>query len=116
MIIGEGVVLYLYLTNMLKSGGEVVSSVELLTKGVLSIPFWAVVVGMGLAIPLIICLFQLSGLLKKKAAFVVPLIGLTSCLIGGWTLRYLVLSAGLPASLASPAFSQALAGVRFFMR
>lgn len=115
VIIAEGVVLYLYLSNMLKSGGEVVRSVELLTKGVLSIPFWGVVVGMGLAIPLIICLFQLSGLLKKKAAFVVPLIGLTSCLIGGWTLRFLVLSAGLPKTLTSPAFSQALDGVKIFL-
>jgi hypothetical protein len=55
-------------------------------------------------------------LLKKRAAFIVPLIGLTSCLIGGWTLRFLVLSAGLPQSLSSPAFSQALDGVRWFIK
>ena len=115
LILVEGAVLYLYLSNMLKSGGEVVNAVQLLTKGVLSTPFWVVVVGMGLAIPLLVCLTQLAGFLKKQAAFVVPLIGLLSCLIGGWTLRYLVLSAGLPSSLASPAFSQALDGVRIFL-
>jgi len=112
----EGTVLYLYLSNMLKGSPDLVRSVELLTKGGLSGFFWALVVGMGLAIPLLICITQLSGLLKKRAAFIVPLIGLTSCLIGGWTLRFLVLSAGLPQSLSSPAFSQALDGVRWFIK
>jgi len=116
LILIEGAVLYLYLSNMLKAGGEVVRSVELLTQGALSIPFWVMVVGMGLGIPLLICITQLAGLLKKKAAFFVPLFGLLSCLIGGWTLRYLVLSAGFPQSLSSPAFSQVLDGVRWFIK
>lgn len=115
LILTEGAVLYLYLSNMLRSGGEVVRSVDLLLQGILRIPFWTVVVGMGLAIPLLVCIMQLAGVLKKRAAIVVPFTALLSCMIGGWTLRYLVLSAGLPSTLSSPAFWQALDNVRIVL-
>lgn len=113
LILIEASVLYLYLSNMLKASPDAVRSAELLTSGALRVPFWLVVVGLGLAVPLLVCATQLGGLLKKRAAVVVPLIGLVSCLIGGWTLRYLVLSAGLPQMLASPALEQILQGVKF---
>ncbi len=113
LILIEASVLYLYLSHMLKASPDAVRSAELLTSGALRVPFWLVVVGLGLAVPLIVCVTQLGGLLRKRAAVVVPLIGLVSCLIGGWTLRYLVLSAGLPQMLASPALEQILQGVKF---
>lgn len=113
LILIEAAVLYLYISNMLKASPDAARSAELLTSGALRVPFWLLVVGLGLAVPLIVFATQLGGLLKKRAAFVVPLIGLLSCLIGGWTLRYLVLSAGLPQMLASPALEQILQGVKF---
>jgi formate-dependent nitrite reductase membrane component NrfD len=83
-------------------------------SGPLAVAFWVVVVGLGLGIPLAVCITQLSGVLKKQATLVVPSIGLASCLVGGWTLRFLVLSAGLPQALSSPALQQILQGsVRF---
>lgn len=113
LILMEATVLYLYLSNMLKASPDTIRSAELLTSGALRVPFWLVVVGLGLGVPLMVCVTQLGGLLKQRAALVVPLIGLISCLIGGWTLRYLVLSAGLPQMLASPALEQILQGVKF---
>ncbi len=113
LILIEAAVLYLYLSHMLKASPDAIRSAELLTSGALRVPFWFVVVGLGLGVPLIVCATQLGGLLKQRAALVVPLIGLISCLIGGWTLRYLVLSAGLPQMLASPALEQILQGVKF---
>lgn len=81
-------------------------------NGQLSIPFWALVVGLGLGLPLLMCLLQLSGL-TRRVPFLAPLVGATSCLVGGFTLRSLVLLAGLPVMLASPDLFQILSGARF---
>jgi formate-dependent nitrite reductase membrane component NrfD len=114
LIAAEGVLLWQYL-NVVKGGtADAARSVETLLGGGLGTAFWAVVVGLGLAVPLLWVLFRLTGVRKLQAA-VVPLVGVVSCLIGAWTLRFVVLAAGLPQSLTSPAFSQALDGVRFFV-
>jgi formate-dependent nitrite reductase membrane component NrfD len=105
----------MYLDKMMQSGPDALRSVQLLTSGTLMRPFWAVAVGIGLGIPLLVCASQLAGLLKNRAAIVIPLIGLFSCLVGGWTLRYVVLAAGLPASLSSPAWEQLQDGVRLLL-
>ncbi|NLF13116.1 MAG: hypothetical protein GX597_15120, partial [Anaerolineaceae bacterium] len=64
----------------------------------------------------LVCLLQLSGLVKNRATLAVSLFGVASCLVGGWTLRFLVLSAGLPQMLASPALEQILeGGARFLL-
>ena len=40
----------------------------------------------------------------------IPVIALVACLAGAWTLRFLVLSAGLPQAVASPGMEQILQG------
>jgi formate-dependent nitrite reductase membrane component NrfD len=110
----EGTVLGFYLSALLHGSDDAARSVQMLISGPLAVAFWVVVVGLGLGIPLAVCITQLSGVLKKQATLVVPSIGLASCLVGGWTLRFLVLSAGLPQALSSPALQQILQGsVRF---
>jgi formate-dependent nitrite reductase membrane component NrfD len=109
----EAIVLGFFLVTASNGSADAARSAEMLTSGTLSWALWIVVVGLGLVIPLGVCISQLAGLLKKRAAQVVPLIGLSSCLIGGWTLRFLVLSAGLPQMLNSPGLQQILGGIQF---
>ncbi|MDX9832660.1 MAG: NrfD/PsrC family molybdoenzyme membrane anchor subunit [Anaerolineae bacterium] len=113
LIVVEGAVLGVFLSTMLNGSPDAARSAEMLTTGALWPALWIVVVGLGLVVPLLVCITQLTGLLKKKAALVVPLVGATSCLIGGWTLRFVILSAGLPAMLTSPAMQQMLEGIKY---
>jgi formate-dependent nitrite reductase membrane component NrfD len=91
----SGIVLGCYL-GFVSSGSEVAAeSVEILTSGAVSSLFWVVGIGCGLLIPLLVNLFllvrrdlTLSGLL--------PMLGVVCCLVGGFTLRLVILMAGLP--------------------
>ncbi|MBM3150374.1 MAG: hypothetical protein FJZ88_10190 [Chloroflexi bacterium] len=112
LILIEGVVLGYYLQTMLQGSADAARAARLLTSGALSLIFWIIVVGLGLAVPFLVCLTQLSGLVKRATA-VLPLLGITSCLLGGLVLRSVVLWAGVPASLSSPSLMQILAGIRF---
>ena len=111
-IAAEGAALAYYLQTMLSASNEAVASAQLLLNGSLSPAFWVLIVGVGLVIPLLICLTQITGLVKR-APIVVPLTAISSCLIGGFTLRAVMLLAGLPQTLSSPALHQILQGVRF---
>ncbi len=108
----EGAALWFYLTDRLNGGADAARSAQLLTSGPLALFFWILVVGLGLAVPLAMCIAQLSGAFRKAPA-AIPALAPISCLIGGWTLRFLILLAGLPASLSSPGLQQILQGVRF---
>ena len=110
----EGVTLGVFIRQMLYGSPDAVRSIELWTSGPLAIPFWLGVVGFGLVIPFLVALSQLFHLSIKigRLASYVPLLGVVSCLVGGWLLRFVVLSAGLPASLSSPGLAQILQGVR----
>ena len=115
LVAAEAFVLWKYLTAAQAGSADLVRSVETLLGGSLGTAFWVVVVGLGLAVPLLWVLFRLTGLRALQAA-VIPIVGVVSCLIGGWTLRFLILSAGLPNALTSPAFSQALDGVKWLVK
>ena len=113
LILAEGAVLAYYLQTMMGGVIDAVRSAQLLLNGALSPLFWGGVVGFGLLVPLLVCVVQLSGLGKRFRPGVAPVIAISSCLIGGFTLRMVVLLAGLPQMLSSPALLQILAGVRF---
>lgn len=113
LIITEGVVIAYYLQTMLGGSADAMRSAQVMVNGVLSPVFWILVVGLGLAVPLLVCFIQLSGLGKRLPPLVGPITAITSCLIGGFTLRTVMLLAGLPAALAAPSLHQILAGVRF---
>lgn len=109
----EAGVLAYYLRAMLAGAPDAARSAQLLMSGQISPLFWIGVVGLGLTVPFLVSLSQLSGV-AKRALVAVPLVGTVSCLIGGWMLRFVVVSAGLPASLSSPSLLQILGGVRFW--
>ena len=98
-----------------QSVADAVRSIVLWIDGVLAVPFWAGVVGLGLVVPLLMAITLLitSRMRPVRWLRLAPVVALTSCLVGGWLLRYVVLSAGLQASLANPYVVQAAKGLRF---
>lgn len=87
-------------------------------SGPLSMQFWALVVAVGLVGPFLAALVQVATAKRKKDAALVPAVpvgGAACALVGGFTLRFLVLAAGLHAALVSPAALQAVQGVLLFV-
>jgi formate-dependent nitrite reductase membrane component NrfD len=113
ILVEVGIWVY-YLRTMLNGAPDMASSARILVSGALAPVFWIVVIGLGLAIPFLVHTMQLSRVVKLPQ--VIFVLSIVTALVGGWTLRFVVLSAGLPSSLASPAFSQALEGVRFMVK
>ncbi len=112
LILIEGVVLGYYLHKMLQGSADAARAAQLLISGAVSPVFWIVVVGFGLAVPFLVCFSQLSGPVRR-ATVALPLLAIASCLLGGLALRFVVLWAGIPASLSSPSLMQILTGTRF---
>lgn len=108
----EATILGFYLQTMLTGSPDMANSAQILTSGALSLPFWIIVVSLGLAVPFLVGLTQLSRLVKQ-ATVVLPLAGIASALLGGLILRFVVVSAGLHASLSSPGLQQILDGITF---
>jgi formate-dependent nitrite reductase membrane component NrfD len=108
----EAIILWFYLQTMLTGSPDMANSAQILTSGALSLPFWIIVVSLGLAVPFLVGLIQLSRLVKR-ATVVLPLVGIAPALLGGFILRFVILSAGLHASLSSPGLQQILDGITF---
>jgi len=98
LVVFEGAALGGYLGSMSASDIEVASrSAEVLTSGSLSLPFWIIIVGLGLCLPLLVSLvLVIRGDLAQKTWNILPMVGILSCMAGGFTLRILVLLIGLP--------------------
>lgn len=103
LVVLEVAVLAIFLQVMLSadpataSGAAANYSAELLTTGGLATVFWGMVVACGLAIPLVMALLGLA--LHKRETRPIMLIGAAGALIGGCELRFLVLAAGVHASI-----------------
>jgi formate-dependent nitrite reductase membrane component NrfD len=97
LIVLESIILTTYLTTVASSGSAASASVDILTSGVLSVFFWAFLVGGGLAVPLLVSvILVIRHQLAKKTLNILPMLGVSLCLVGGFTLRYIILMAGLP--------------------
>ncbi len=97
LVVLEALILTVYLTTVAASGDVASASVDILTSGALSLFFWVFLVGGGLAVPLLVSVILLiRHQLAEKTLNILPMLGVSLCLVGGFTLRYIVLMAGLP--------------------
>lgn len=119
LVLLEGVVLIGFVVTMQSAGSNEAASVGILTSGDLSGQFWGLVVVVGLFVPFGFALSQIlfeKGLKKdKQISTALPVVGGTCALIGGFTLRFVILAAGIHAALVSPALLQAVEGVSMFI-
>lgn len=111
LIVAESVVLAVFLNSMLNGNASEALSAGILVEGELSVFFWTLVVGFGLAVPFVAALVQVF-MARKKAHSTWLAIGAAACvLVGGFTLRYVVLAAGIHAMIISPDAVQAASGL-----
>lgn len=118
LVVLEGIVLAAFIATMQGAGTNEAASVGILTSGQLSAQFWVLVVAIGLAVPLIAAVAQILLSRKredKPVATALPVAGGACALVGGFTLRFVVLAAGIHAALVSPAVLQAVEGVSIFL-
>ena len=118
LVVLEAVVLTAFLVTMQGAGAYEALSVGMLTDGVLSVTFWVLVVVVGLVSQLLAALAQVVASRRKDAGQLPPAIpagGAACALVGGFTLRFVVLAAGVHAALVSPAVLQAAQNVLFFV-
>lgn len=104
LIVAESVVLTLFATTMLAGGtplfetmepgyaATAAASAQSWLSGQLAVPFWALLVVIGLAIPLALDVVQLARRCEK--ARVLAIVSGICVLIGGCTLRFITLLAG----------------------
>lgn len=89
-----------------------VLSANTLLHGDLSIQFWILVVAVGLVIPLILTVLDLLGVVRsEELSRLLHIIAVACALIGGFTLRFVILTGGMHAVLVSPDAYQAMMGV-----
>jgi formate-dependent nitrite reductase membrane component NrfD len=113
LVIIEVVVLFVYLENMIAGGntGSAVNtyseelaaytSANILEAGALAPAFWGLVVACGLGVPLIAA--ALGLFIKGKSGKIAVFAGAGCALIGGCTLRFLILYAGVHADFIADA-------------
>ena len=112
LVAAEAVVLSVLLMTL--SGGSPSQSVSALTltEGSLSLPFWGLVVGIGLVVPFVLGVAELAGFAKnKELARTLHFIAVACALIGGFALRYVILAGGIHGVMVSPDTQQAIMGV-----
>lgn len=80
-----------------------------IVDGSLALPFWLLVVVVGLVAPLIVAIT--GAFFKKAVSPVISVAGAVCALVGGLTLRYVILAAGATAAMVAPTLIGAMLGV-----
>ena len=111
LIVLESIVLAAFLGGMLGGNPSEALSAGILVDGELSVVFWTLVVGFGLAVPFAAALVQLFMARKGAHSKWLALGGAACVLVGGFTLRYVILAAGIHAMIISPDALQAAQGL-----
>ncbi len=110
MVVLELIVLAAFIM-MAASGTDVAAafSAEQIVEGSLALPFWLLVVAVGLVAPLAVAIAGVFS--KKNIAVPVSVAGAVCALVGGLTLRYVILAAGATAAMIAPTLVGAIMGV-----
>lgn len=111
LIVLEALVLTVFLAAML--GGTVGEALaaDIVVEGGVSVAFWTLVVAFGLAVPFAAAVAQVVMARKGRHSLWLA-IGAAACvLVGGFTLRFVILAAGVHGAVLSPDALQAVSGV-----
>ncbi len=87
-LVAELIFIGLFVANLLTSSASHAAAADLIIGGPYALPFWGVVVGLGVVLPLI---WQGAELAHKVPHTVLPAI---LVLVGGYTLRWVMVNAG----------------------
>lgn len=98
LVVVELVVLAAFLGSMFAGGSTGAESAGMLVSGGLAMPFWIMIVAIGLILPLIMAVV---GMMSKKDTKPMMAVGAVGALIGGCELRFLILAAGIHASIVA---------------
>ena len=80
--------------------------------GDLHLQFWGLIICVGLIVPFILTVIDFMGLIKnEQLAHFLHIVAIVCALIGGFTLRFVILTAGIHGVLVSPDPYQAMMGV-----
>jgi formate-dependent nitrite reductase membrane component NrfD len=112
LIVAQGIVLWFYFNSMLGGSEGAMAAANMVTNGELSLLFWVLAIGLGLGVPFIISILSMV----RKGSYApmpVQLAGILLLLVGGFTLRYVVLLAGIHEPLVAPSIEAILNGVTF---
>lgn len=108
LIVAEGIVLTALLLQMSSGTFSQALSASIMIDGALSIPFWVLIVSVGLVIPALLGVVDLIGVVKSATvASSLHFIAIGCALVGGFTLRFVILSSGIHSVMVSPDVLQA---------
>lgn len=80
-------------------GSAAAASAQMLVSGGLAVPFWVMIVAIGLLLPLAMAIIGKIGKVKENRPFMA--VGAIGALIGGCELRFLILAAGVHAAIVA---------------
>jgi formate-dependent nitrite reductase membrane component NrfD len=89
LIIAEVALVALFLINLATGSGQQIEALHSVTGGSYTLVFWVLFVGIGLLIPLMLEVLEISGI-NRSLAVVAPVL----VLVGGYALRQVMLDAG----------------------
>lgn len=116
LVVLEAAVIAILLMTM--SGGTISQSLaaDTLISGALSIPFWFLIVIVGIAVPLVLGAVDLLGVVKSaQLSRALHVVAVFCALVGGFTLRFVILVAGVHGVFMSPDSYQAMLSVYTLM-
>jgi formate-dependent nitrite reductase membrane component NrfD len=89
LIVAEIALVAMFLVNLATGSGQQIEALHSVMGGSYTIVFWVLFVGIGLLIPLLLEVLEISGVNKSLAVLAPVLV-----LVGGYALRQIMLDAG----------------------
>ena len=96
LIVVEIALVALFLINLATGSGPQIEALQSVLGGAYTLVFWVLFVGIGLLIPLLLEMLEISGVSRKLAVLAPVLV-----LLGGYALRQIMLDAGQESSWTS---------------
>jgi protein NrfD len=96
LIFAEIALVALMLISLASGSGQHIDALQIIMGGSYTIPFWVLFVGIGLVIPALLEILEISGI-NKSLAMLAPVL----VLVGGYALRQVVLDAGQESTWTS---------------